>query len=645
MAAAQVAAQDATILGPSDPGEVRSFFDDLISSQMEEFHIAGAVVAVVRDGETLLLAGYGHADLDNDVRVDPERTLFRIASITKTFTATAVMQLVEQGVLDLDRDVNEYLDFQIPAEFSQPITLRHLLTHTPGFEDLFYELLVVDEGGMQPFREWMVTHVPDRIWPPGTVSAYSNYGFSLAGYIVERVSGQPYAEYMREHVIEPLGMDSTTFVLTKSAEFLSAETKGYTYVDGRLTPTPFYLGQPAELPAGGLLSTASDMTRYMNMHLARGTYVTADGATARILGEETAGDMQRTHHAADSRLLGTALGLFDFTDNGQRTLGHSGEAYPISSLMLLMPDIGVGIFVAYNSDGAAELANQHLGFQRAVFDHYFPHEGAGRSTTDLSGGAGDLEVDTERFLGPYRMTRGSYTTFEKVGVLFQTINLASLGGNTLTMATPWGSFDFEAVDALYFRQPDGPFAISFREDAEGRIRYMATDLTPMFSFERLRWFETPTFNLTLLAVCVLLLLSLLAAGVVRLVRARRSTTQARAGDGVGASLQTGTALTRRALVLEWVQLATAAFALLFVVGVVIWGNPTPLFGVSMGFNIVLGIGVVVALLTVIALVGAAFVWREGYWRFPRRLHYSVGALAAVGFVWFLDNWNLLGWRY
>lgn len=196
--------------GVTDPAELEAFLDELLERQMEEHHIAGAAVSVVKDGELFFAKGYGYADIENGFPVDPEQTIFRIGSVTKLFTWTAVMQLVEQGKLDLDADINTYLDFHIPDTYPAPITLKHLLTHTSGFEDLFFEVLASDADKMAPAREWLVSHMPARVRPPGDVAAYSNYGTSLAGYIVARVSGRPYEQYIQEQILNPLGMVHST---------------------------------------------------------------------------------------------------------------------------------------------------------------------------------------------------------------------------------------------------------------------------------------------------------------------------------------------------------------------------------------------------------------------------------------------------
>src|SRR3954469_161217 len=192
--------------------DVNAWLDGFMSYSLAKDDIAGAVVVVVKDGQILTQKGYGYADVAAHKPVDPAKTLFRPGSVSKLFTWTAVMQLVEQGKLDLDKDVNTYLDFKIPATYAEPITLRHIMTHTSGFEEVIKDLFVRDASQLRPLRDYVVNHVPRRIFPPGKIPAYSNYATALAGYIVERVSGKPYNDYVRDSILLPLGMNHSTFV-------------------------------------------------------------------------------------------------------------------------------------------------------------------------------------------------------------------------------------------------------------------------------------------------------------------------------------------------------------------------------------------------------------------------------------------------
>jgi CubicO group peptidase (beta-lactamase class C family) len=613
--------------GVTDPAEIESFLDELLGSQMEEYHIAGAAVSVVKDGKLFFAKGYGYADLENGIPVDPEQTIFRIGSVTKLFTSTAVMQLVEQGKLDLDADINTYLDFRIPDTYPQPITLKHLLTHTAGFEDRFFEMLVLDADDLTPSREWLVSHIPARVRPPGDCAAYSNYGTSLAGYIVARVSGQPYDQYIQENILDPLGMVHTTARMPMQSDLRAHASVGYTYEDGAFQVFPDYLGQLAMVPGGAIQASATDMARFMIAHLQDGRYSDENIPEARILKEITAQQMRNTLYTHDPRLLGTAYGFFDFSDNGQRTIGHSGEADPINSLLLLLPDQDLGVFVSYNSEGGGDLTNQHLGFQRAFFDHYYP-----APAVEPIQPPADFAERAGRFEGSYRLTRSSYTTLERVMGLMSTVQISDSGDGALLFTTPWGEWRFVEVEPLYFRQVDGQFGIVFREDDRGRITHMFTDLTPMFAFEKLNWYETPGFNMALALGCVLIFLSMILVASILFIRNRRLS-----GDRKPAP--------RGARVAHWIILGISVLNLLFLVGTVLWGNPVPLFGVSMIYKIVLGLGVLAAVLTIGALVYTVLAWKNSYWGIAARLYYTLVTVAAVAFVWFLNYWNLLGWRF
>lgn len=613
--------------GPGDPAEMEAFLDELLERQMEEYHIAGAAVSVVKDGQLFFAKGYGYADLENKIPVDPEKTVFRIGSVTKLFTATAVMQLAEQGKLDLDADINTYLDFRIPETYPQPITFKHLLTHTSGFEDRFFELMVLDPDDLIPAREWLVTHMPARVRLPGEYAAYANYNTSLAGYIVARLSGQPYDQYIQENILNPLGMVHTSAQTPVPLDLRAHTSVGYSYVDGAFQPYPEYIGQAGMVPGGGMVASATDIARFMIAHLQNGRYIDANIAEARIIKETTAQQMHGTLFTHDPRILGTAYGFFDFSDNGQRTIGHSGDAPPMNSLLLLLLDQNLGVYVVYNSEGGGDLTSQHLGFQRAFFDHYYPAPAADPlpPTADFSERAGQFE-------GTYRLTRNSYTTLEKVKGLLSTVTIRDSGNGSLIFATPWGDWRFVEVEPLYFRQVDGQFDLVFRADNRGRITHMFTGITPMFGFEKLNWYETPSFIMALTLVCVLIFLSIIPVVLIRYLRSLRPSNNQKPAS-------------RGARVAYWILVGITVLNLLFLVGTVLWGNMVPLFGVPMIYRIVLGLGVLAAVLTAGALVYTVLAWKNSYWGVAGRTYYTLVTLAAIAFVWVLNSLNLLGWRF
>lgn len=606
--------------GPTDAAELEAFLDELLKQEMEENHIAGAAVSVVKDGEVFLTKGYGYADLEGNIPVDPDQTIFKIGSVTKLFTWTAVMQLAQEGKLDLDADVNTYLDFHIPDTYPQPITLRHLMTHTAGFEDLHVDMVRLQPADLAPEGEWLAAHIPARVYPPGEVPAYSNYGAALAGYIVARVSGETYSQYVQGHILDPLGMQNTSVQLTLPPELSMHESTGYTYEDGAFQVFPNLYGQVDLFPAGIIRSTAADMAKFMLAHLQDGRH-----HDAQILESATAQGMHSTPYAPDSRLLGTTFGFFDFSDNGQHVIGHSGEAEPMESLLLLLPEQHVGVFVVYNSLGGDVLTRQHFGFQRAFFDHYYPVPEIEplQPPVDFAGRA-------DHFVGSYKVTRSAVTTLEKyLSLSYPTVEVNNPGDGTLFLHTPYGDWHIVEESPLYFRQVDGPYHFVFRENEQGRVAYLFTDYTPMLGFEKMQWYETLDFNLPVLLGSLLVFLSALSMAFIRamLKRYGKLSPQPSSAD-LAYRLMVGVSLVN----------------ILFVFGNMVWGEQL-FFGIPPAYKLVLALGVLSAVLTVGAVTYCMLAWKDRFWSVAFRLYYTLVTAAAGAFIWFLNFWNLLGWRY
>src|SRR5712692_1130371 len=269
---------------PSTPhalerADLEAFFDGIIPLQLERSDVAGATILVMKDGKDLLRKGYGFSDVSKKKPVDLETTMFRLASISKLFTWISVMQLGEQGKLDIDADVNKYLDFQIAPAFGKPITLRNLMTHTGGFEEEIRDILLTDPKQASPLREFLMENQPRRIFPPGEVPAYSNYGVGLAGYVVQRVSGEPFEQYVAEHILQPLGMKHSSIKQTHAEDLSSFASNGYQN-NTEKPAVGFEIFSPG--PAGGVSSTASDMGRFAQALLNGGEW-----SGHRILKPET----------------------------------------------------------------------------------------------------------------------------------------------------------------------------------------------------------------------------------------------------------------------------------------------------------------------------------------------------------------------
>ena len=318
------------------------FLDPLFARHLDEHHIPGAVIAVVQGGEIVYRKGYGYADVERRVPVDPNATLFNIGSVTKLFTATAVMQLAERGAVDLHADVNEYLSkLQVPATFDEPVTLHHLLTHTAGFDERFIGMTAPTLEAVEPLGAHLARHLPPRIRPPGQAVQYSNHGIALAGHVVEAVSGMDFADYVGEHILGPLDMERST--LGFPPELVPDMATGYGY-SGE-APRPQHPNYFNILPAGGMRSTAADMSVFMLAHLGAGEH-----QGRRIVETATARNMHERQFTAHPAVSGAAYGFFEHVAGERRGLHHSGDdPEGFATLLYLLPQAELGLFVSYNS--------------------------------------------------------------------------------------------------------------------------------------------------------------------------------------------------------------------------------------------------------------------------------------------------------
>ena len=395
--------------------DVDAWLDGYMPYALREGDIPGAVVAVVKDGQILTARGFGFADLDKRTPVDPDRTLFRPGSVSKLVTWTAVMQMVEQHKLDLDHDVNGYLDFKIPSREGQPVTLRHLMTHTGGFEETAKSIIYYDTKYPIPLDVYLKRWIPQRIFAPGTTPAYSNWGTALAAYMVQRASGEPFEDYVERHIFTPLAMSTATFRQPLPADRAAHLATGY--AKPGQPPLGFELLGP--WPAGSLSVSGADMARFMIAHLQDGEL-----GGQRILAAATAQTMHDS--PLDSinpmslmpPLNRMELGFFETNINGREVIGHLGDTEGFhTSLHLFMKD-GVGFYVSFNSPGKAGAVQPLRNWMFMDFaDRYFPDLGAGTQELDVK-----TTTDHAKMMqGMWEVSRRSESNFlAALGLIGQT---------------------------------------------------------------------------------------------------------------------------------------------------------------------------------------------------------------------------------
>ncbi|WP_223262794.1 serine hydrolase domain-containing protein [Sphingobium sp. SCG-1] len=386
--------------------------------------VPGAVVVIVKDGHILSARGFGYADPEADLAVNPEKTLFRVGSISKLFTWTAVMQLVEQGKLDLDQDVNAYIDFQIPDFKGRPLTLRKIMTHTTGFDDVLKGIVFYDPRFHLSLSDYVKKRLPRRVDAPGSTPAYSNYAVALAGYIVQRRSGENFDTYIERHIFAPLGMTNSTFSQPLPAAFRARLATGYA-APGRPSPSPEFLGPE---PAGGATTSAMDMARFMIAHLQDGQF---DGKT--ILNPVTA---QRMHDSARPLVERAALipplnkmelGFFETNINDHRVIGHLGDTQAFHSALHLFLRERVGLFIAMSSPGRKGAAN---GLRTSLFqdfaDRYFP---SNKTATVVD----PRLAHASALAGIWWPSRRPHSSFLSLAYLAAQVRVASLPDGTLSI--------------------------------------------------------------------------------------------------------------------------------------------------------------------------------------------------------------------
>lgn len=433
--------------GPINSKEIQAFMDPIFAEKMKKHNVNGSNFVLVKDGKVLVNKGYGYADKEKKKLVDKD-TVFQIASVSKTFTALAALQLVEKGKMDLNRDINEYLGgMKIPNKTNKPLTLYDMLTYTTGFDspdistDISPEL--VDQ--VIPMRQYMTEHMPTVVRTPGEAYTYDNYAFLLAGYAVQTVSGIPFNQYMEKNVFKPLGMGSTSVRFTP--ELLSRMATHYD-PDGK--PHPVYGVAPTDGGQGSILSTGDDMAKYLSMFQQQGTV-----GGKKIISKKTAKQMQTYSVFADKSIPMTTVGGFEGYRNdlmnGHHVVLKGGSMPGHQSLVVLLPEKNTAFYMSYNNDTMMSLE-----VYEAFMDHYFPDERVPEKKTYIP----LSESDATKYVGSYQNTR----------FFFLKTNFTYADGKLLMETGASGKHTLKMINPLLFEDESGN-KLAFKKDHKGQIEY------------------------------------------------------------------------------------------------------------------------------------------------------------------------------
>ncbi|WP_283749473.1 beta-lactamase family protein [Bacillus mycoides] len=431
--------------GPNNKKEIESFADPLFEEKMKKYNVNGSSFVVVHDGKVVVNKGYGYADKEKKIPVTKD-TVFQIASVSKTFTALAVMQQVDKGKLKLDQDVQKYLGgLQIPNQTGKPLTLFDMLTYTSGvdFPDLTNITGPEYINKSISMKEFFSKHIPTVVRPPGEVYTYDNVSFALAGFAVENVTNTPFSKYMEKNIFKPLDMKSTSMSFTPDLLKRMATHYGPTG-----DPIPTSGSGLRDTPQGGILSTAEDMSKYMIMQLQKGKFKDKEIVSKKGI------DMMHAYQVFDDKTIPVAtIGFetpFNEFANGQHVVMKGGSMPGHQSLMILVPEQKTAFFMSYNNDSMMS-----IDVYEALMDHYFPAKKA-EKTKYLS----LEEKESQKYLGLYQSTRFASI---RTHFTYEDGNLVMEGGLS-------GKQVLKMVHPLLFEDSEG-YKVAFKKNAAGEITY------------------------------------------------------------------------------------------------------------------------------------------------------------------------------
>ena len=611
----------------NNPDVIEAFFDGIISTHMKENKSPSGTISLVYRDRIIFSKGYGYQNIEKNIPVVADQTMFRPGSVSKLFTWTAVMQLKEQGKLDLDTDVNTYLKtFKIKDTYpGQPITLRHILTHTPGFEDggLGY-LIISDIDKAISLRDAMEKYQPKRVNPPGVQSAYSNYATSLAGLIVSNISGISFNEYIKKYIFVPLAMNHSSFEEPLPKELENNMAVGYAHEKGRFTEKPFEIISSFG-PAGALSATSTDMANFALAFLNGGSFqgnYNVDGRnyTNRILQEATVTEMLTQNFSHDSRFPGMALGFYESSVNGNRLVGHGGDTQYFHSDLAIDLENDLAIFVSFSGTGGSKVRSVIV---PAFYNEFFPVDLAPLSISE------DFNERANRYAGSYLFWRSNFSTIEKVFNLGGAVKVTPSSENTIIVSMGDESNQFIEIDENLFQERRGKDKIAFQENENGEIIGMIFDSLPFMSMYKASMWKGDSFNYLFIGLSVIVFL-----GVMLRLAYQWSNYRSLPKEEKDA--------TTSAIVAAGLNLGFFIFG---IISLTVDGDK--LF--SEGITPLMKFWLLFPILATIAggyqMYQSVIVWKNNYWSMWKKIRFSIISLCCLFMIWFYHYWNILGFNY
>jgi len=608
---------------------LRKFFDSYAPNYLEEWKMAGMTLSVVKNDSILFSKGYGYANLEEDIPVDSNKTTFNIGSISKLFTMTAVMQLVEKNVLDLNEDVNNYLSyFKIPYTFPEPITLHHLLTHTAGFDDTFYMNTVDENGNTLPFKDIVKNALPHRRWVPGTRLSYSNYGLSLAGYIIQEVSNLSFFDYINENIFKPLNMNFSSSTDPAPLELQKYMSNGYVY--GKNTFSKYESVPQPTYGAGGVRATALDMSKFMINYLNNGEY-----NNSRILEEYTVQEIISRQFGYHSELPGMCLGFWEDFSNNFRSIIHTGDTQVFHSKLAFIPESKIGIFFSFNTYNPEKMGDAHTSYKlqeelyQAFWDYFFPKQPNNFSYIATN------EQDLQKYVGLYRISvLPQMSVMKSVLMLFYGSTIFEITSNSNGTLNGQGKILYKIAPNL-FQSSDGELMVYFIEDNNGQIAYAGVNISPTHTLEKLNWYETAEFHMFLLLFCLIIFCLTLISGFIIIIKRKIKKEQKYIGN------------LRKSRIIAGLG---CLFNLILIGVYLVWllsFNYSQSYYIFTMLLISLPIislifACIILIYTILAWTGKGSLDHRPYWKITGRIYYTILMITNFLFIYFLGYWHIFG---
>jgi len=599
------------------PKIIEAFADGLVLPLMKNNNSPSGSVAIMKAGKLIFAKGYGYQDIERNIPVDPARTLFRPGSVSKLFTWVSVMQMVEQGKLDLDVDINRYLKtFQINDTFpGQPVTMRQIMTHTTGFEDGFLGYLIIDDPArIIPLATAMKKYQPERINPPGKQTAYSNYAASLAGLIVANLSGMEFSDYVKKNIFDVLGMTSSSFVEPLPDHLRGNMAVTYAFEGGKYVEKPFEIISNF-MPAGALSSTSTDMVKFAEAILNGGEY-----HGGRILKPETVRQMLTRNFTHDDRMMGMALGFYETEHNGLRFVGHGGDTGYFHSELVIDQQNDLVFFISFSGKGGRFVRSA---FKNSFYDSFYPKE-KGQIPPPP-----DPAESADKYGGTYLFWRSNFSNIEKAMMLFSAISIKPTAENRLIIGLGNKVNQYARIGKNLFRNINGSDKIAFQEDDRGAITGFVLDGLPFMSTFKAPFYYTSGFNFVLLGFSMVVFL-----GVLLRLACQWPRYKALSGADRKAARSAGMVAIINLLVL------LVGAAVIIITGDQIFAK------IPLLFKIWLILPIFATLAGLYNLYHLLLVWKGRLYRnIWERLCFSIVTFCALFMGWFYYFWNIIGFQY